>query len=241
MNPLLEITDLTKSFRRKRVLEGVSLALRPDESVVLLGSNGAGKSTLLRCLLGLERPDSGSVSVLGRDPQRHGDAVRERVGYVPDHPDVYDWMTADELFRFLAPAYPTWSVERAERFAEALRYPRTTPFKAMSRGEASKVVLAAALVPAPPLVVLDESFARLAPDTRDEVLEFFVREAPLDGGAALVATHDLDVAARLADRVFLLEDTHLTEVDDLHETGGVSVPARLRALYDSPNSLPLAG
>jgi ABC-type multidrug transport system ATPase subunit len=122
----------------------------------------------------------------------------------------------------------------------ALRYPRSTPFKAMSRGEAAKVMLAAALIPSPQLVVLDESFARLAPDARDEVLEFFVREAPLDGGAALVATHDLDVAARLADRVYMLEDTKLTEVDDL-DTGGGSVPARLRSLYGDTHEKALSG
>ena len=118
MNPILKITDLHKAYRENRVLDGVSLELRANETTVLLGSNGAGKSTLLRCLLGLERPDAGDVCVLGRDPQRRGQAVRERVGYVPDHPDVYDWMTADELFRFLQPAYPTWSRERAERFAK---------------------------------------------------------------------------------------------------------------------------
>ncbi len=241
MNTILQSSALHKSFGKLDVLRDVSFELAENETAVLLGTNGAGKSTLLRLLLGLDSPSSGGVRLFGLDPMKRGRVAREQIGYVPDHPDVYDWMTAQELFKFLKPAYPTWCDERASRFAEALGFPLKTSFKSLSRGEAAKVMLAAALAPSPKLIVLDEAFARLSPPVREQVLEFFVREAPLEGGAALVATHDLDVATRLADRVLMLEDGKLTEVDDLHATQGESVPTRLRSLYNSHNQEALAG
>jgi len=241
MKTILQASGLHKSFGKLLVLREVNFELEENETAVLLGTNGAGKSTLLKLLLGLDAPKQGSVQIFGRDPLKHGRAVRERIGYVPDHPDVYGWMTALDLFKFLKPAYPTWDDERARRFSEALRFPAKTPFKALSRGEAAKVMLAAALAPSPKLVVLDEAFARLAPPVREQVLEFFVAEAPLEGGAALVATHDLDVATRLADRVFMLEDGSLSEVRDIHATEGESVPTRLRALYGQTETESLAG
>ncbi len=241
MNTILSASGLHKSYGKLDVLHDVSLDLAENETAVLLGTNGAGKSTLLRLLLGLETPGRGDVQVFGLDPLKKGQTVRESIGYVPDHPDIYEWMTALDLFKFLKPAYPTWCDERALRFAEALRFPLKTSFKALSRGEAAKVMLAAALAPSPKLVVLDEAFARLSPPVREQVLEFFVREAPLEGGAALVATHDLDVAARLADRVFMLEEGCLTEVDDVHLADGSSVPARLRKEYGDEEPEALAG
>ena len=241
MNCILRATGLHRSFGKNQVLCGASMEIAAGETAVLLGTNGAGKSTLLRCMLGLDRPDRGQISILGRNPFQAERRVRELIGYVPDHPDVYPWMTAKDLFKFLKPAYPNWSEERAFRHAEALRCPLDTSFKSMSRGEAAKVMLAAALAPAPPLMVLDEAFARLAPPVREEVLEFFVREAPLDGGAALVATHDLEVATRLADRVFVLVAGRLSEAQDLHASDGQSVPARLRALYQAEGLGALAG
>ncbi|MCB9914580.1 MAG: ABC transporter ATP-binding protein [Planctomycetes bacterium] len=237
MTTLLCASALYKTYGERRVLVDAALELHADETVVLLGTNGAGKSTLLRCLLGLERPDLGEVRVLGATPRR----ALDRVGYVPDQPDVDGWMTPRELYRFLAPHYATWDVQRATRFAEALAVPMATRFERLSRGEAAKAMLVAALAPAPPLVVLDEAFARLAPPVREEVLEFFVREAPTEGGAALVATHDLDVAARLADRVLLLDGGRLHEFHELHGEGGGPLPARLRSLYDGRATEALAG
>lgn len=233
--PLLSVRGLTKRFGRRDVLHDVDLDLHAGETTVLLGTNGSGKSTLLRCLLGLERCRVREHVLLEEDPRRRGERARERVGYVPDHPDVYPWMTATELYRFLAPSYPTWSPERAARLAGRLAFPTDRPFEALSRGEAAKALLVAALAHEPQLVVLDEAFARLAPPVRDEVLELFLEEAPLEHGAALVATHDLELAARLADRVLVLDaGTLVADVtpDELHtRPGSCGLPQRLRELF----------
>jgi ABC-2 type transport system ATP-binding protein len=240
MNAILSVRDVVKRFGQREALAGVSFELLADTTTVLLGSNGAGKSTLMRCVLGSLAPERGATLVLGRNPLRDATFVRRAIGYVPDEPDVYGWMTARELMRFLREHYPTWSDERAARLLERLEVPQNTRFDAMSRGEAAKAMLAAALAPAPQLIVLDEPFARLAPPVRDEVLRVFVEEAPFEGGAALVATHDLEVAARIADRVLVLDQGKLSadvELDQLlaARDGATSLPEALRALYPQPS------
>ena len=236
MLSILSVKGVSKRFGHSEVLCGLDFELPPDSITVLLGSNGAGKTTLLRSILGLVAPDRGTIGVLGLDPVREATAVRRAVGYVPDQSDAYGWMTARDLFRFLRGQYPSWSEERAERLLECLHAPDRKRFDAMSRGEAAKVMLVAALAPAPALLVLDEPFARLAPPTREEVLKVFVEEAPFPGGAALVATHDLDVAARIGDRVLILEQGRLNGEHELEglvaaSAGARSLPQCLRALY----------
>jgi ABC-2 type transport system ATP-binding protein len=236
MNTILKVNDLAVRFGTRDALAGVSFELAANTTTVLLGSNGAGKSTLMRCILGSLAPRRGTIGVLGRDPLRDATAVQRSIGYVPDEPDVYGWMTARELMRFLREHYPYWSDERASRLLDRLDVPLDTRFDAMSRGEASKAMLAAALAPAPRLILLDEPFARLAPPVRDEVLRAFVEEAPFEGGAALVATHDLEVAARIADRVLVLDQGRLSagvELDRVFDGRGAqtNLPDALRALY----------
>ena len=236
MNSVIRVEGLTKRFGRRAVLEGVSFDVPADGVTVVLGGNGAGKTTLVRCHMGLCGVDAGRIEVCGLDPARSGRRVRELVGYVPDEADAYPWMNARDLFRFLGAQYPTWDEERAYRLLERLRAPCDTTFAAMSHGEAAKVMLAAALTPSPPLVLLDEPFARLAPPVREDVLGVFVEEAPIAGGAALVATHDLDVAARIADRVLVLDEGRVVVDADVEalvaaRAGGASVRESLRELY----------
>jgi ABC-2 type transport system ATP-binding protein len=126
------------------------------------------------------------------------------VGFVPDKPDVYPWMKVPDLFRFLAPHYPTWSAARAAQVVEALGVPTDRTFKHMSRGEGMKAMLAAALAPDPEVLLLDEPFAGLDPLVREDVLRQVITAVGDRPRSVLCITHDLDVAARLADRVAVL-------------------------------------
>lgn len=238
MNSILDVSGVSKRFGRTHALSNVSLELPAESITVVLGSNGAGKSTLLRCVLGLCEPDEGDIRVLGRNPLRDPAFVRGSIGFVPDHPDAYGWMTARDLFFFLRDQYPGWCGERERHLVDRLEIPLDTRFDALSRGESAKVMLVAALAPAPALIVLDEPFARLAPPVCDDVLKVFLEEAPFPGGAALVATHDLDVAARIADRVIVLDHGRLIAdraIEDLCDPSAMhgSLQASLRELYES--------
>jgi ABC-2 type transport system ATP-binding protein len=204
MNEIVTVEHVAKRFGKTRVLDDVSFTL-PERGVsVLLGANGEGKSTLLRILLGLLAPDVGKVRVLGLDPLKQGREVRTLVGYVPDVPDNPAWMTPHELFRFLRPQYPAWDQARVLELAEQWDIPLETRFKELSRGQAARALLAAALAQRPRLLLLDECFAGLDPLARRDLLGGFLAELAEQEIATLLVTHDLDVAARVAERVLVL-------------------------------------
>jgi ABC-2 type transport system ATP-binding protein len=218
----IEIQDVVQAYGRRRVLDGATLRVPEGATTVLLGENGQGKTTLLRLCLGVLAPKSGTVRVLGLDPCKKAKRVRERVGFVPDKPDVYPWMKLPDLFRFLAPHYPTWSVHRAAQVVEALDVPTDRTFKHMSRGEGMKAMLAAALAPDPDVLLLDEPFAGLDPLVREEVLRQVITAVGDRPRTVLCITHDLDVAARLADRIAVLSKGKVVREGPASEFGATS-------------------
>jgi ABC-2 type transport system ATP-binding protein len=240
--PTLQARGLIKRFGKRRVLAGVDLEVAPGLVTALLGENGQGKTTLMKLALGVLAPDGGTITVAGFDPLKQPRPLREQVGFVPAQPDAYGWMTVRDLFRFLAPQYPTWDRAYADALVAQLRIPEKTSFKAMSRGEGMKAMLAAALAPRPPLLLLDEPFAGLDPLVREEVLRGVIGELRAGERTVLLATHDLDVVARVADRVAILADGRIRAHGTLEEVlGGASTgddaagsaPAKLRDALES--------
>jgi ABC-2 type transport system ATP-binding protein len=244
MNPLVTVRGLSKRYGRQHVLDALGLELHADQICVLLGSNGVGKSTLLRSLIGLEDVRADTLEVLGVDPRRKPDALRRLVGWVPDHSDVPAWMTPAECARFQQHCYDGWDSSRLAQLFDRLDVPTKRAFAKLSRGEAAKAMLALALASRPKLLILDEPLARLDPRTKDEVLACLLAEVPIDGGACLLATHDLDVAVRAADRVLVLANgrvecaVDVANFDPTQTTPG-GLRARLVRLYD-PTPLELA-
>ncbi|MEZ5989052.1 MAG: ABC transporter ATP-binding protein [Planctomycetota bacterium] len=234
MSDVFEAVGLRRDFGRKRVLRGVDLDLAPGECTVLLGRNGEGKSTLLRLALGVLRPTAGALRVAGADPTRAPDEVRRRVGYVPDTPDGFAWMTLAELLRFAGAHYPTWSPARAQDLAARFAVPLDTRLRALSRGQGMKAMLVLALASEPRLLLLDEPFAGLDPVVRDEVLQVVVSSLREEGRTVLCATHELEVAARIADRVAVLEGGRIVAHGSLAEVLGEdepgAVPQKLRRI-----------
>ncbi|MEZ5962425.1 MAG: ABC transporter ATP-binding protein [Planctomycetota bacterium] len=246
MNDVLELRGVCVAFGKRRVLDGLDLRLEPGKVTVLLGCNGTGKSTLLRLLLGVLRPRAGSVRVFGRDPLRAHREVLQRVGYVPDVPDVYPWMTPRQLLAFLQPHYrrsavepgpsrckagamagnfcrPTiaaFELERAHALAARLDVPLDVRFGRLSRGQGMKAMFAAALAPDPELLLLDEPFAGLDPLVREEVLQGLIGELRDGERTVLCATHQLDIAARIADRVAVLHGGKVVRHGELDEVIG---------------------
>ena len=220
------------AYGRKPVLADLTLDVPAGQTTVLLGRNGAGKSTLLKLAMGLLAPDAGTVRVLGLDPVREARDLQPRVGYLADRPDAWPWMRYRDLCRFLAAHHPRWDEARATAWAARLEVPLDRSLRAMSRGEGMKAMLAAALAPDPDVLLLDEPVGGLDPVVRDEVVRALVGALGERRRTVLAATHELDLAARLGDRVAILEGASIREdghMEAVIERGGSGGAESLRA------------
>jgi len=205
--PAIEITRLVKTFGNAVALDGVDLAV-PEGSVFgFLGPNGAGKTTALRILTGLARPTAGAARILGQDVSSAGNAVRSRIGYLPDVPGFYPWMTAMELVEFAGRLFaiaPATLRERAESLLEMAGLSDVrSKVGGFSRGMKQRLGIAQALINAPSVLLLDEPTSALDPIGRREVLEMI---ASLRGRTTVFfSTHILADVERVCDRVAILD------------------------------------
>ena len=207
MTAAIQTTALTKTYGEARALDAMDLTV-PEGSVFgFLGANGAGKTTTLRLLTGLARPTSGSVQVLGRDVATAGNAVRSEIGFLPDVPGFYDWMTAPELMRFAGGLFGigrTVLEARVEMLLDLAGLTGVaTTVGGFSRGMKQRLGVAQSLVNAPRLLLLDEPTSALDPMGRKDVLEMI---ASLRGRTTvLFSTHILADVERVCDTVAILD------------------------------------
>lgn len=203
MSALFEFRSVTKRFGNHIALKDMNLIGRPGQVIALLGENGAGKTTSLKILLGLLQPDQGSASVLGMECARYGAEIRQRVGYVPDRPAVYDWMTVSEIGWFAAGFRPLGYEPRYRELVQQFSLPMDRPVKALSKGMQAKVSLALAMAHEPPLLILDEPTSGLDPLVRREFLESMV-DVAATGRTVLLSSHQIAEVERVADTVLIL-------------------------------------
>ena len=217
--PAIELRGLTKRFGDTLALDHVDLVVRPGVVFGFLGRNGAGKTTALRILSGLARPTAGTAHVLGHDVAGANDAVRARIGFLPDVPGFYPWMTAREYLDF---AGRLFELDRAtiDARADALLEMAglasvTTRVGGFSRGMKQRLGIAQALINAPSLLMLDEPTSALDPIGRREVLEMV---ASLRGRTTVFfSTHILADVERVCDAVAILERGRIVESADIAE------------------------
>lgn len=218
----IAIDDVSKYYRDQVALDGLSLRV-PEGSVFgLLGENGAGKTTTIQILLGMIRADAGRARVLGLDPARDGLEVRRKVGYVPEVPTLYDWMTVSEIGWFAAGFHPEPVVGPAgylARYGEATRgfgLPPDRKIKALSKGMRAKVSLSLALASDPSLLILDEPTSGLDAMVRREFLESMV-DLAASGRTVFLSSHQLGEVERVASHVALLHQGKLILAEPLDE------------------------
>ena len=173
----------------------------------LVGENGAGKSTTIKAILGMLRPDAGSIRVLGQDNSRAFAPVRERIGVVLDEPGFPDCLTAEQLGTVMAGIYRNWESEVYAAFLKKLAVPEAKPYKEFSRGMRMKLAIAVALSHKAELLVLDEPTSGLDPVVRDEVVELFSEFTRDEGHAVLISSHIVSDLEKLCDYIaFLCEE-----------------------------------
>jgi ABC-2 type transport system ATP-binding protein len=220
--PAIAIRSLRKSFDRPAV-DGLDLSIRRGEFYTLLGPNGAGKTTTLRMVVGLLRPDAGSIAILGIDALADPVAAKQAMAWISDEPMIYDKLTPFEYLEFVG---GLWGIDaaRAERRArELIEWLGLGPHahqrcEGFSKGMRQKVALAGALVHEPKIIILDEPFTGLDAGSARQV-KTVLREHVAVGGTVVMTTHILEVAERMADRIGVIARGRLIAEGTLEELG----------------------
>ena len=232
--PAIIIEQFSKRFGSRNAVEDLTLEVPRGSIFGFLGQNGAGKTTTIRTLLNLLQPTSGRLQVLGHDSVGESVLLRRRVGYLPEEPSYYPWMTTGEILDFNAPFYPTWDRQLAAALVTRLELPRDRKLRDLSRGMQAKVGLVLALAPRPEVLILDDPTSGLDPVVRHEFLEAVIANVQGEGGTVFFSTHLLHEMERVADEVAILHHGQLRLRATLE-----SVKARvkkLRAVY--PEQVP---
>jgi ABC-2 type transport system ATP-binding protein len=220
MSSVVQFTNVTKQYGDTTALAGVSFEVPPGVVFALLGENGAGKTTAIRLMLGLTEATSGEVRVLGLDSRSDGLAIRERVGYLPERPTLYEWMTAAEIGWFTAGFYADGFETRFRALVAEFRVPLDRKISHLSKGMRAKVALSLAMAHSPSLLILDEPTSGLDTMVRREFLENIV-DIAAEGRTVLLSSHQIGEVERVADIVAIVHAGRLLLVerlDDLKRT-----------------------
>jgi len=204
-DPVIEFQAVSKSFRRNQVLSGMSLQVERGQTFAFLGRNGAGKTTAIRMLLGLLERDGGEISVLGLDPTVFPLELRARVGYLAEDQTMYGWMRAAEMLSFMAPFYPTWDHDLAQKYAREFEVPLQTKIKHLSKGQNVRLGLVLALAHRPELVILDDPALGLDPIMRKQFNRDLITHLQGEGRTVFYSSHLLYEVEPVADEVAILD------------------------------------
>ncbi|HXI03629.1 MAG TPA: ABC transporter ATP-binding protein [Candidatus Saccharimonadales bacterium] len=239
--PAIAIEKFTKRYGSRKAVDGLTLEVPRGSVFGLLGRNGAGKSTTIKTLLNLLRPTGGRLRVLGFDSVADSIEIRRRVGYLPEQPDVYGWMTVDEAVGFNAAFYDRWDRDLAASLLNRLELPRDRRLRHLSRGMQAKVGLVLALASRPEVLILDDPTSGLDALVRREFLEAMIANVQAEGGTVFFSTHLIHEMERVADEVAILQEGRLVARSSLE--GMKAATRKIRVIYPEavPETFPLKG
>lgn len=221
---MLRIEHLTKNYGEKKAVDNLSLHIRPGEIYGFIGHNGAGKTTTIKACCGILQYDSGEIWVDGISMRENPLDCKKKIAYIPDNPDLYEFMSGIQFLNFVADIYGVSASDRQERIR---RYADTfeltndlgQPISAYSHGMKQKLAIISALLHAPKLVIMDEPFVGLDPKA-SHLLKEIMREICNQGGAIFFSTHVLEVAERLCDKVAIIKNGRLIRSGTMEEVKG---------------------
>ena len=221
---MLQIEHLTKAYGDKKAVDDLSLHIRPGEIYGFIGHNGAGKTTTLKSAVGILRFDSGEIRINGRSIKDEPVACKRVLAYIPDNPDLYDFMTGIKYLNFVADIFGVPSEERRAKIDDyAARFELTDdlaqPIAAYSHGMKQKLAVISAWIHNPKLIIMDEPFVGLDPKAA-HLLKIMMRELCEEGGAIFFSTHVLEVAEKLCDKVAIIKGGRLIRSGTMEEVKG---------------------
>lgn len=224
----LKASSLSKSFGPIRAVNNIDFAIKTGEILGLLGPNGSGKSTTMKMILGILKPDAGTITVEGIDVARDPIGVKRIVGYVPETPAIYDFLTGIEYLDFISDMYSIPTAERKERIGQfldglQLRGHENELISGYSQGMKQKIAIISALLHRPKVLVLDEALNGLDPRSA-KLVKDLLRNLADEGISVLFSTHVLEIAEALCDDVAIMYQGSILAngtVADLRQKAGL--------------------
>ena len=221
---MLNIEHLTKAYGEKKAVDNLSLHIAPGEIYGFIGHNGAGKTTTLKSVVGILQFDAGEITIDGISIKENPLECKRRFAYIPDNPDLYDYMTGIKYLNFIADIFGVGANERQARirkYADAfeLTADLAQPIAAYSHGMKQKLAIIAAWLHEPKLILMDEPFVGLDPKA-SHLLKKMMRQVCNEGGAIFFSTHVLEVAEKLCDKVAIIKNGKLIRSGTMEEVKG---------------------
>jgi len=221
---MLRIENLTKTYGEKRAVDNLSLHIAPGEIYGFIGHNGAGKTTTLKAVVGILQFDKGEVFIKGESIRKNPLACKQKIAYIPDNPDLYEFMTGIKFVNFIADIFGVTEEKRQERirkYADLFEMTENLaqPIASYSHGMKQKLAIISACIHEPKLIIMDEPFVGLDPKAA-HILKQMMREICDEGGAIFFSTHVLEVAEKLCDKVAIIRNGQLIQSGTMQEVKG---------------------
>ncbi len=219
-NSLVEIRGLSKHFRGVQALDNVDLDIERGRIIGLLGANGAGKSTLLRHIIGLYLPDTGTCTTLGCPAAKLGPPELARIGYVHQEGELLDWMTTQQLIRYVSTYYPTWNKELEAKYVAEYEIVPKARVGSLSPGQRQRLAILIAICFEPELLILDEPAAALDPLARAQFLDLLLQFIQDQDRTIVISSHILSDVEKVIDHAVIMKAGRIitdASFDDLRE------------------------
>lgn len=221
---MLEIEHFTKKYGEKVAAEDISLHIKAGEIYGFIGHNGAGKTTTLKSVVGILQFDEGEIRIDGESIKASPLSCKKKIAYIPDNPDLYDFMTGIKYLNFIADVFGIGEEQRQQRIRQyADLFEMTSnlgqPIASYSHGMKQKLAIISAWIHEPKLIIMDEPFVGLDPKA-SHILKGMMREVCDKGGAIFFSTHVLEVAEKLCDKVAIIKSGKLIRSGTMEEVKG---------------------
>ena len=221
---MLNISHLTKTYGNKKAVDDLSLHIQPGEIYGFIGHNGAGKTTTIKACCGILQFEEGEILVDGISVREDPLACKKRLAYIPDNPDLYEFMSGKQYLNFIADIFGVSSVRRKERIDRysqmfGLEGDLAKPINSYSHGMKQKLAIISALIHNPRLMIMDEPFVGLDPKAA-HLLKQLMRQLCDNGGTIFFSTHVLEVAEKLCDKVAIIKEGRLIRSGTMDEVKG---------------------
>ena len=221
---MLKIEHLTKEYGEKKAVDDLSLEIESGEIYGFIGHNGAGKTTTLKSVVGILKFDAGEIYIDGESVQAAPLVCKKKIAYIPDNPDLYEFMSGIKYLNFIADVYGVGANQRQEKIRKYADLFEITadlaqPIAAYSHGMKQKLAIISAWLHEPKLILMDEPFVGLDPKA-SHILKGMMREVCDAGGAIFFSTHVLEVAEKLCDKVAIIKGGKLIRSGTMEEVKG---------------------